>query len=49
MIANHALYFAHLGFTEFYWVSSPDAAHSRNIAVRPDGLSLAVLAVTDTD
>jgi hypothetical protein len=30
------LYFAHLGFTEFYWVSSPDAAHSRNIAVRPE-------------
>jgi nitroimidazol reductase NimA-like FMN-containing flavoprotein (pyridoxamine 5'-phosphate oxidase superfamily) len=30
------LYFAHIGFTEFYWVSSPDAAHSRNIAVRPE-------------
>ena len=30
------VYFAHIGFTEFYWVSSPDAAHSRNIAVRPE-------------
>jgi len=30
------VYFAHIGFTEFFWVSSPDAAHSRNIAVRPE-------------
>ena len=30
------VYFAHIGFTEFYWVSSPSAAHSRNIAVRPE-------------
>lgn len=30
------VYFAHIGFTEFYWVSAPDAAHSRNIAVRPE-------------
>ena len=30
------VYFAHIGFTEFYWVSSPDAAHSRNIVVRPE-------------
>ena len=30
------VYFAHIGFTEFYWVSSPDVAHSRNIAVRPE-------------
>jgi pyridoxamine 5'-phosphate oxidase-like protein len=30
------VYFAHIGFTEFYWVSSPDAAHSRNLAVRPE-------------
>ena len=30
------VYFAHIGFAEFYWVSSPDAAHSRNIAVRPE-------------
>jgi nitroimidazol reductase NimA-like FMN-containing flavoprotein (pyridoxamine 5'-phosphate oxidase superfamily) len=30
------VYFAHLGFTEFFWVSSPDVTHSRNIAVRPE-------------
>ena len=30
------VYFAHIGFTEFYWVSSPDATHSVNIAVRPE-------------
>jgi hypothetical protein len=30
------LYFAHIDFAEFFWVSSPDAAHSRNIAVRPE-------------
>jgi nitroimidazol reductase NimA-like FMN-containing flavoprotein (pyridoxamine 5'-phosphate oxidase superfamily) len=30
------LYFAHIGFTEFYWVSSPGVTHSRNIAVRPE-------------
>src|SRR5438067_11850169 len=24
------------GHTDFYWASSPDAVHSRNIAVRPD-------------
>lgn len=30
------VYFAHIGFTEFYWVSSPEVTHSRNIAVRPD-------------
>ncbi len=30
------LYFAHIGFTEFFWVSSPDVTHSRNIAVRPE-------------
>ena len=29
------VYFATSGYTEFFWVSSPDAAHSRNIAVRP--------------
>ncbi len=29
------VYFAHSGYGEFFWVSSPDAAHSRNIAVRP--------------
>jgi Pyridoxamine 5'-phosphate oxidase len=30
------VYFAHIGFTEFYWVSSPDVTHSVNIAVRPE-------------
>jgi hypothetical protein len=30
------VYFAPIGFTEFFWVSSPDATHSRNIAVRPE-------------
>jgi hypothetical protein len=30
------VYFAHIGFTEFFWVSSPDASHSRNIEVRPE-------------
>jgi nitroimidazol reductase NimA-like FMN-containing flavoprotein (pyridoxamine 5'-phosphate oxidase superfamily) len=28
------VYYAAAGFTEFYWVSSPDVRHSRNIAVR---------------
>ena len=30
------VYFAHIGFTEFFWVSAPDVTHSRNIAVRPE-------------
>jgi uncharacterized protein YhbP (UPF0306 family) len=30
------VYFAHIGFAEFFWVSSPDVTHSRNIAVRPE-------------
>lgn len=30
------VYFAHIGYAEFFWVSSPDATHSRNIAVRPE-------------
>jgi hypothetical protein len=30
------VYFAHIDFTEFFWLSSPDATHSRNIAVRPE-------------
>jgi Pyridoxamine 5'-phosphate oxidase len=30
------LYFAHIGFSEFFWVSSPGLTHSRNIAVRPE-------------
>jgi nitroimidazol reductase NimA-like FMN-containing flavoprotein (pyridoxamine 5'-phosphate oxidase superfamily) len=29
------VYYAHKGYREFYWVSSPDVQHSRNIAVRP--------------
>jgi hypothetical protein len=33
---NSPLYFAHIDFTEFFWVSSPDVTHSRNIAVRPE-------------
>ena len=30
------VYFAHAGYAELFWVSSPEAAHSRNIAVRPE-------------
>ena len=30
------VYFAHIGCTEFFWVSSPEAAHSVNIALRPE-------------
>lgn len=30
------VYFAHIGFTEFFWVSSPGVTHSQNIAVRPN-------------
>lgn len=30
------VYFAHTGFTEFFWVSSPEVTHSRNIAIRPE-------------
>jgi len=30
------VYFASAGYTDFYWVSSPDATHSRNIAGRPE-------------
>jgi nitroimidazol reductase NimA-like FMN-containing flavoprotein (pyridoxamine 5'-phosphate oxidase superfamily) len=29
------VYFAHTGFTDFFWVSAPDVTHSRNIEVRP--------------
>ena len=29
------VYFANAGYAEFFWVSSPDATHSRNIAMRP--------------
>ena len=30
------VYFAHIDLAEFFWVSSPDVTHSRNIAVRPE-------------
>ena len=30
------VYYAHDGYTRFFWVSKPDARHSANIAVRPE-------------
>ena len=30
------VWFAHSGYREFLWVSSPEAQHSRNIEVRPE-------------
>ncbi|HET9672993.1 MAG TPA: pyridoxamine 5'-phosphate oxidase family protein [Actinomycetota bacterium] len=30
------VWYAHTGFREFLWVSSPDATHSRNLATRPE-------------
>lgn len=30
------VYFSADGYRDFYWVSSPSATHSRNLAVRPD-------------
>lgn len=30
------VYFTHWAYRDFYWVSSPDAQHSANIAARPD-------------
>lgn len=30
------VYFTHHGYRDFYWLSSPDARHSKNIAARPD-------------
>lgn len=30
------VYYAAADYTEFFWVSSPDAVHSRNIASRPE-------------
>jgi pyridoxine/pyridoxamine 5'-phosphate oxidase len=30
------VWFAHSGYREFFWVSSPDAQHSRNLAARPE-------------
>lgn len=29
------VYFTHDGHRDYYWVSSPDAHHSRNVALRP--------------
>ncbi|HEX9331353.1 MAG TPA: pyridoxamine 5'-phosphate oxidase family protein [Anaerolineales bacterium] len=29
------VYFASAGYKEFYWVSSPEVRHSRNIVIRP--------------
>lgn len=29
------VYYAAAGYTEFFWVSSPEAMHSRNLATRP--------------
>lgn len=30
------VYFTHVDYRDFYWVSSPAARHSRNIAARPE-------------
>ncbi|WP_433468709.1 pyridoxamine 5'-phosphate oxidase family protein [Spirillospora sp. CA-128828] len=30
------VYFTHVGYRTFYWVSSPDARHSKNVAARPE-------------
>jgi hypothetical protein len=30
------VYFAYIDLAEFFWVSSPDVTHSRNIAARPE-------------
>jgi hypothetical protein len=30
------VYYAPAGYRDFYWVSSPEATHSRNLAARPD-------------
>src|SRR5215208_5307594 len=30
------VYYAPAGYTEFFWVSAPDAQHSRNLAARPE-------------
>ena len=35
------VYYAAEGYTELYWVSSPEARHSRNLATRPE-LSIVV-------
>jgi nitroimidazol reductase NimA-like FMN-containing flavoprotein (pyridoxamine 5'-phosphate oxidase superfamily) len=30
------VWYAHQGYTDFFWVSRPAARHSRNLAVRPE-------------
>ena len=30
------VYFAHRGYRELFWVSTPEARHSQNLAARPD-------------
>jgi Pyridoxamine 5'-phosphate oxidase len=35
------VYYASAGYAEFFWVSSPDALHSRNLAARPQ-VSIAI-------
>jgi len=30
------VYYAHEGYASFYWVSSPEATHSRNLVGRPE-------------
>ena len=30
------VWYAHAGYTDFLWVSRPDARHSRNLAARPE-------------
>ena len=30
------VWFAHAGYGEFFWVSSPEARHSRNLTTRPE-------------
>src|SRR4030081_3408050 len=35
------VYFAMSGYTEFFWVSSPAATHSRNIALSP-GIAIVI-------
>jgi hypothetical protein len=35
------VYYSAAGYSEFYWVSSPEARHSRNLAARPQ-LSIVV-------
>jgi nitroimidazol reductase NimA-like FMN-containing flavoprotein (pyridoxamine 5'-phosphate oxidase superfamily) len=30
------VWFAHSGYSEFFWISSPDARHSINLAARPE-------------